>query len=181
VGEIQVTGPSVAQGYFQNAEASGQAFVLRAGRRFLRTGDLGFEHEGELFVTGRYKDLIIIRGQNLYPQDIERSVEDRIELVRKGRTVAFSIELDGQECICVAAEVSQRVQKLIEPEAVCKAIRERVAEAYGEPPRLVLLLNPGGVPVTSSGKLQRAACRKAWQKRTLDTFAVYDATLPPST
>jgi acyl-CoA synthetase (AMP-forming)/AMP-acid ligase II len=131
-------------------------------------------HAGELYVTGRHKDLIIVRGHNLYPQDIERSIEDRTEVVRKGRTVAFGIEIGGEECIAVAAEVSPRVQKLIDPSAVCLAISEGVAQLHGEPARLVLLLNPGGAPVTSSGKLMRAACRKAWEKRTLDTFSVYE-------
>jgi acyl-CoA synthetase (AMP-forming)/AMP-acid ligase II len=74
----------------------------------------------------------------------------------------------------VAAEINARVQKLIDPEAVCRSISERVAAAHGEPARLVLLLNPGAVPITSSGKLMRAACRKAWQKRKLDTFATYE-------
>jgi acyl-CoA synthetase (AMP-forming)/AMP-acid ligase II len=175
VGEIQVSGPSVALGYWQNAAATAQTFVERAGRIYLRTGDLGFHHSGELFITGRYKDLIIIRGQNLYPQDIERSVEERIEVVRKGRSVVFSLEVSGEECIAVAAEVSPRVQKLIDPEAVCGAIRECVAEAHGEAPRVVLLLNPGAVPITSSGKLQRSACRIAWQKGRLDAFAVYES------
>jgi acyl-CoA synthetase (AMP-forming)/AMP-acid ligase II len=176
IGEIQVAGPSVAAGYFQNAEATREAFITRGRRRFLRTGDLGFEHDGQLFVTGRHKDLIIIRGQNLYPQDIERTVEERMEFLRKGRTVAFAFEVDGQEAIGIAAEVSERMQKLLDPAAVCRAICERVAEAHGEAPSVVLLLPAGGVPVTSSGKLQRAACRQAWQKDKLDTFAVYDVT-----
>jgi acyl-CoA synthetase (AMP-forming)/AMP-acid ligase II len=173
VGEIRVTGPSVAQGYWNNAGATAEAFVKSRGQAWLRTGDLGFVLGGDLFVTGRQKDLIIVRGQNLYPQDIERSVEDGFDVVRKGRTVAFGWD-DGEECIAVAAEVNARVQKLIEPEAVCRSISERVAAAHGEPARLVLLLNPGAVPITSSGKLMRAACRKAWQKRQLDTFATYE-------
>jgi acyl-CoA synthetase (AMP-forming)/AMP-acid ligase II len=173
IGEIQVSGPSVALGYFQNAEATRGSFITRRGRRFLRTGDLGFEHAGQLFVTGRHKDLIIIRGLNLYPQDIEHSIEERIEFVRKGRTVAFSIEVDAGEAIGIAAEVSERVQKLLDPEAACRAICERVAEVHGEPPHCVLLVKTGGIPVTSSGKLQRAACRRAWQTGKLDTFAVH--------
>jgi acyl-CoA synthetase (AMP-forming)/AMP-acid ligase II len=173
VGEIRVTGPSVAQGYWNNADATAEAFVKSLGQAWLRTGDLGFMQGGDLFVTGRRKDLIIVRGQNLYPQDIERSVEDGFDVVRKGRTVAFGWD-DGEECIAVAAEINTRVQKLIDPEAVCRSISERVAAAHGEPARLVLLLNPGAVPITSSGKLMRAACRKAWQKRKLDTFATYE-------
>lgn len=178
VGEIRVAGPSVARGYWNNAEATAQTFPTSRGRSWLRTGDLGFLLDGELYVTGRQKDLIIVRGHNLYPQDIERSVEDGFDVVRKGRTVAFGWDVGGEECIAVAAEVSPRVQKLIEPQAVCRSISERVAAAHGEPARLVLLLNPGSVPITSSGKLMRAACRKAWQKQKLDAFAVYELPAP---
>jgi acyl-CoA synthetase (AMP-forming)/AMP-acid ligase II len=178
VGEIRASGPSVAAGYWNNAEATAETFLPSRGRTWLRTGDLGFLHAGELFVTGRQKDLIIVRGHNLYPQDIERSVEDGFEVVRKGRTVAFGWDDGGEESIAVAAEVNPRVQKLIDPQAVCRSISERVAAAHGEPARLVLLLNPGAVPITSSGKLMRAACRKAWQKRKLDTFASYELPAP---
>jgi acyl-CoA synthetase (AMP-forming)/AMP-acid ligase II len=178
IGEILVSGPSVALGYWRNAGDTAKAFVRRSGRTYLRTGDLGFERGGELFITGRQKDVIIVRGQNIYPQDIERGLEERIEVLRKGRTVAFGLDFEGSEGIVVAAEVSSRAQKLIEPQAVCAAISEDVAKIHGEPARLVLLLNAGAVPVTSSGKLQRSACREAWQKRQLDTFAVYEAGAP---
>lgn len=174
VGEIRVSGPSVTAGYWNNSAATRETFLPSRGRTWLRTGDLGYLRAGELFVTGRQKDLIIVRGHNLYPQDIERSVEDGFDLVRKGRTIAFGWDDGGEECIAVAAEVNPRVRKLIEPQAMCRSISERVAAAHGEPARLVLLLNPGAVPLTSSGKLMRAACRKAWQKRRLDTFATYE-------
>lgn len=172
IGEIQVTGPSVTHGYWKNGDATAAVFVEREGQRFLRTGDLGFVHAGELFIAGRYSDRIIIRGQNLYPQDIEQSVEEHIDVLRKGRTVAFGLELEGQESIVIAVEVSQRMQKLVSVEAVTRGIAEAVSRAHGEAPRLVLLLNPGAVPVTSSGKLQRRACKQAWLAGSLDTFAV---------
>lgn len=177
VGEIRVTGPSVAQGYWNNPEATQQSFVPRRGRTWLRTGDLGFLHDGQLVVTGRHKDLIIVRGHNLYPQDIERSVEERAEVVRKGRTAAFGIELGGEECVAVVAEVSPRVQKLIDVNALCQRISETVAMLHGEPARLVLLLEPGSVPITSSGKLMRSACRRAWEKKQLQPIAALE--LPP--
>ncbi|WP_437975236.1 non-ribosomal peptide synthase/polyketide synthase [Sorangium sp. So ce295] len=174
VGEILVNGPSVAHGYWRNQGATEQTFVRREGRVHLRTGDLGFEHEGSLFITGRLKDLIIVRGHNLYPQDIEKTVEDQVEVVRKGRVAAFSVEIDGQEGIGIAAEVSRRLQKLIQPEAVCRAISEAVAQEHLEAASLVLLLQPGTLPVTSSGKLRRSACRKKWQEGSLDLFGVYE-------
>ncbi|WP_437622069.1 AMP-binding protein [Sorangium sp. So ce1151] len=174
VGEIQVSGPSVTHGYWEKPEATEATFVAREGRVFLRTGDLGFKHEGELFITGRLKDLILVRGHNLYPQDVERTIEEQVEVVRKGRVAAFAVELGGAEGIGVAAEVSRRVQKLIEPEDVCRFISETVAEAHGEPASVVVLVQPGALPITTSGKLQRAACRKGWQRGALDAFAVYE-------
>ncbi|MFO6383095.1 acyl-CoA synthetase, partial [Pseudomonas aeruginosa] len=85
VGEIWAAGPSIAHGYWRNPEASAKTFVERDGRTWLRTGDLGFLRDGELFVTGRLKDMLIVRGHNLYPQDIERTVESEVPSARKGR------------------------------------------------------------------------------------------------
>lgn len=104
-----------------------------------------------------------MRGRNLYPQDIEQSVEEHISVLRKGRTVAFSYDCNAEECIAVAAEVPRAVQKLIKPLAVCQAIADCVGREHGDAPRLVLLFDQGQVPVTSSGKLRRGECRAAWQ------------------
>jgi acyl-CoA synthetase (AMP-forming)/AMP-acid ligase II len=174
VGEICVAGSSVTRGYFRREPSSAETFVEHAGQRFLRTGDLGFLHAGQLFITGRKKDLMIVRGQNIYPDDVEATVEAAVEVVRRGRVVAFAVEQRGRECIALAAEVSPRVRKWIEPEAVCSSIAEAVAVAHGEAPALVVLLNAGALPITSSGKLQRSACRTAWQAGTLDSFAVQE-------
>ncbi|MFX5142040.1 acyl-CoA synthetase, partial [Acinetobacter baumannii] len=89
--------PSIADGYWRNEEATARSFVERDGTVWLRTGDLGFLKDGELFVTGRLKDMLIVRGQNIYPQDLERSVEEEVEVVRKGRVAAFAVEQDGIE------------------------------------------------------------------------------------
>jgi acyl-CoA synthetase (AMP-forming)/AMP-acid ligase II len=174
IGEIVTRGPSVAAGYYLNPEATREAFRGRPERPTLFTGDLGFEYRGELFVTGRLKELIIVRGHNLYPHDVERSVEERVEVLRKGRIAAFGVEADGEEGIGVAAEVSPRLRAMIEPEAVCRAICEAVAAAHGQPASTVLLLEAGALPVTSSGKLQRALCRKRWQEKSLNLFASFD-------
>jgi acyl-CoA synthetase (AMP-forming)/AMP-acid ligase II len=174
IGEVLVAGPSVAQGYWNNAEATAATFVEQRSQRWLKTGDLGFLQDGELVVTGRKKDVIIVRGQNLYPQDIERSVEERAEVLRKGRTIAFGLEVDGEEQIVIAAEVSPRMQKLVDMSALGERISETVAMLHGEPARLVLLLAPGSVPLTSSGKLMRSACRRAWEKKQLEPIAVYE-------
>ncbi|WP_322063323.1 non-ribosomal peptide synthetase, partial [Paraburkholderia sp. J63] len=172
VGEIWACGPSIAQGYWNNAAASEAAFVTRDGERWLRTGDLGFRARGQLFVVGRKKDMIIVRGQNLFPEDIERAVERDIDLVRKGRICAFGAERDGREGIGLAVEISRGTQKLVEPAKIVAALNEAVALACGEPLAVVVLLNPGALPKTSSGKLQRAATRAGWREHTLDAWVV---------
>ncbi|MGF6201260.1 non-ribosomal peptide synthetase [Pseudomonas laurylsulfatiphila] len=173
VGEVWASGPSIALGYWRNPEASAKTFVRHAGQTWLRTGDLGFMRNGELFITGRLKDMLIVRGHNLYPQDIEQTVECEVEVVRKGRVAAFAVTVDGQEGIGIAAEISRSVQKILPPESLIKAIRQAVAEAYQEAPSVVVLLNPGALPKTSSGKLQRSACRSRLADGSLDSYAVF--------
>lgn len=174
IGEVWAAGPSIAAGYWNKPRETAEAFVERDGTRWLRTGDLGFVREGELFVAGRLKDMIIVRGHNLYPQDIERAVEAEVEAVRKGRVTAFAVEVDGQEGVGLAAEVSRGLQRLIAPQALADALSAVVSEQCGEAPRVVVLLNPGALPKTSSGKLQRSACRKGWMDRSLDAYALFE-------
>ncbi|AKJ99447.1 peptide synthase [Pseudomonas chlororaphis] len=171
VGEVWAAGPSIAHGYWRNREASAQTFVQHAGRTWLRTGDLGFLRGGELFITGRLKDLLIVRGHNLYPQDIEQAVEREVEAVRKGRVAAFAVDDHGEEGIGIAVEISRSVQKLLAPDTLIKAIRQAVAEACQQAPSVVALLNPGALPKTSSGKLQRSACRARLADGSLDSYA----------
>lgn len=171
VGEIQVAGPSIARGYWEKPEVTAQTFVERGGEHFLRTGDLGFLAGGELFVTGRCKDLIIVRGQNLYPHDIERAIESENTIVRAGRVVAFACEHGGQEGVAVAAEINPRMLKLVVAPNVCRELVEVVARNFGESPLVVLLLKPGSVPITSSGKLQRSLCKQQWLAGELTVIA----------
>ncbi len=173
VGELWATGPSIAHGYWRNPEASAKTFVQHAGRTWLRTGDLGFIREGEVYITGRLKDLLIVRGHNLYPQDIEQTIEREVEVVRKGRVAAFSVKDQGLEGIGIAAEISRSVQKILPPEALIKAIRQAVAEACQEAPSVVVLLNPGALPKTSSGKVQRSACALRHADGSLDSYAQF--------
>ena len=175
VGEVWSSGPSVASGYWRNPQATARSFIERDGRVWLRTGDLGFMHEGGLFITGRLKDLIIIRGQNLYPQDLERCVEEEVDVVRKGRVSAFAIEHEGAEGIGIAAEISRSVRKLVPAEGLIKAISEAVAERFQEVPVLIALLEPGALPKTSSGKLQRSACRQGLADGSVASYAVQRA------
>ena len=173
VGELWASGPSIAHGYWRNPEATAKTFVQHAGRTWLRTGDLGFMRFGEVYITGRLKDLLIVRGHNLYPQDIEQTIEREVEVVRKGRVAAFAVNDQGLEGIGIAAEISRSVQKILPPEALIKAIRQAVAEAYQEAPSVVVLLNPGALPKTSSGKVQRAACGLRHADGSLDSYAQF--------
>ena len=174
VGEVLLSGPSLAQGYWRNQAASVEAFPEMEGRRWLRTGDLGFLKAGRLFLVGRAKDLIILRGHNVYPQDVERVVEAGVDILRQGRIAAFGMERDGREGIGVAVEVSRTVQKLVTPEALAALVAEAVADAFLETARVVVLLNPGGLPRTSSGKIQRSATRQGWEAGSLDAYAVVE-------
>ena len=178
VGEIWSSGPSVALGYWRNPEASAQVFIERDGRTWLRTGDLGFLYNDELYVTGRLKDMIIVRGQNLYPQDLERCVEEEVDVVRKGRVSAFAVEHNGREGIGIAAEIGRSVRKLVPAATLIKAISAALAETFQEAPLVVALLEPGALPKTSSGKLQRSACRHKLADGTLDAYAVQRAGEP---
>ncbi|MEQ5838801.1 amino acid adenylation domain-containing protein [Paraburkholderia acidicola] len=173
LGEILVGGPSVAAGYWNRADDTARTFIERAGERWLRTGDLGFLHDGNLYVAGRLKDLLIVRGRNLYPQDLELTIEREVELVRRGRVAAFAVQIDGVEGIGIAAEVSRNMQKLASADAIAGALTEAIALACGEPAAAVVLLNPGGLPRTSSGKVQRAACVQGWNARSLDAYAYF--------
>ena len=173
VGELWATGPSIAHGYWRNPQASAKTFVQHAGRTWLRTGDLGFIRDGEVYITGRLKDLLIVRGHNLYPQDIEQTIEREVEVVRKGRVAAFAVNDQGLEGIGIAAEISRSVQKILPPEALIKAIRQAVAEAWQQAPSVVVLLNPGALPKTSSGKVQRAACAIRHADGSLDSYAQF--------
>ncbi|MFI0965838.1 fatty acyl-AMP ligase [Streptomyces sp. NPDC021080] len=169
VGEIWVSGASVAKGYWRNALATRQAFrATLAGRegRFLRTGDLGFLRDGELFVTGRLKDLIVIEGRNHYPQDLELAAEMSHWALRPGCTAAFSVDGggEGEQPVVVAETAPEAVG---ESEKIIDLIRGAISEAHGVPVRDVVLVHPGTIPKTSSGKIQRRASRAAYLDGTL--------------
>jgi 8-amino-7-oxononanoate synthase len=176
VGEIWVSGPSVAEGYWHREEETEHTFGARLvdGRGpFLRTGDLGFLCDGELFVTGRLKDLIIIRGVNYYPQDIERSVDKAHENVQKGAGAAFAVGDAGGERLVVVHEV-QRGRNL-DFAGIIGAIRKRIAADFELAPSAVVLIKTGSIPKTSSGKIQRHACQAGYLAGTLAAVATWSA------
>lgn len=171
VGEIWVSGASVAKGYWGRKEVTERTFnahlANRNGRASLRTGDLGFLSDGQLFVTGRLKDLIIIRGRNHYPQDIEFTVETSHEALEQGACAAFSFDVDGGERLGVAIEVRRVHMRNLNTEEVVKAIRKAVSEKHELQVHSVLLLKPKSIPKTSSGKIQRHACKVGYLTDTL--------------
>ncbi|WP_051023031.1 hybrid fatty acyl-AMP ligase/type I polyketide synthase [Nocardia pneumoniae] len=163
-GEIWVAGDSVAAGYFRDEQATAEMFGATLpgdDRRYLRTGDLGFLSGGELFVTGRHKDLMIVDGRNHYPQDIELTVEAAHENVRAGCVAAFSADVGvgGEQPVVVAEVRGADPGELAEIEG---AVRAAVATDHGLTLAAVLLIRPGTIYKTSSGKIQRAACRAAY-------------------
>jgi len=173
IGEIWVSGRSVADGYWNHPAETRRTF--RAFRSdtgegpFLRTGDLGFKHDGELFVTGRLKDLIIIAGRNHYPNDIETTVERSHSAVRPGSSAAFSVVIDEEERLVVAVEVERRaINNGTDHLEVIRAIRRAVSETHDVPISVVALLKPGSIPKTSSGKIQRRACQGAFLRGDLE-------------
>lgn len=162
VGEIWVCGPSVAQGYWNQPELSEHTFRARRAdepaRTYLRTGDLGFlDHDGELVVTGRVKDLIIVRGRNVYPQDLEHAVEQRVGGVRPGCSAAFAVEGEDTERVVVVAELAEGWPA----DRTMAEIRQAVTESAEISLATVVLLRARTIPKTSSGKIQRHACREA--------------------
>ncbi len=149
VGELEVRGNSVTHGYYRRPDATEAAF--RGG--WLRTGDLGYLADGELVVCGRMKDVIIVGGRNVYPEDVERAVA-QVDGVRAGNVIAFGVERHpGREGIVVVAEARHG-----DVPTVRSAVADRVRDAVGLPPEVVLVA-PGTLPKTSSGKLQRSLCR----------------------
>ncbi|MCY7391119.1 MAG: fatty acyl-AMP ligase, partial [Leptolyngbyaceae cyanobacterium CAN_BIN12] len=208
VGEIWVAGDSVAQGYWKQPELTQttfQAYITDTNEGpFLRTGDLGFLQENELFFTGRLKDIIIIRGCNHYPQDIELTVEQSHPSIRKpGCAAAFSVEITGEERLVVVAEVERRYRERrraaqtetseterraltdrrqqspdpkaeaernqpLDVEAIIGSLRQAVAAHHGLQVYGALLLKAGSIPKTSSGKIQRYACRTGFLTQGLD-------------
>ncbi|GHD46235.1 acyl-CoA synthetase [Streptomyces mirabilis] len=174
VGEIWVSGAGVAKGYWRNALATRETFratLKDRPDRFLRTGDLGFLHEGELFVTGRLKDLMVIDGRNHYPQDLELSAEMSHGALRPGCTAAFSVDggVEGEQPVIVAETAPDAAA---DSERITEVIRSAIGEAHGLAVRDVVLVHPGTIPKTSSGKIQRHASRAAYLA---DTLAVVGA------
>ncbi|VTR96187.1 amp-dependent synthetase and ligase : AMP-dependent synthetase OS=Tolypothrix bouteillei VB521301 GN=DA73_41560 PE=4 SV=1: AMP-binding [Gemmata massiliana] len=174
VGEIWVRGPSVARGYWNRPDLTEETFRARlsdGSGPYLRTGDLGFLRDGELFVTGRTKDVIVIRGRNHYPHDIEATVQSSNPAFRPGCGAAFEVTRDGQPRLVVVQEVERRFRSA-DAAQLAGDVRQAVAERHELQVYDVVLVEAGSVPKTSSGKVRRASCRAAYERGELRTWRV---------
>jgi acyl-CoA synthetase (AMP-forming)/AMP-acid ligase II len=190
IGEIWLAGPSVAQGYWNRPDETQATFGARltgsGDGPFLRTGDLGFVHDGQLFIAGRRKDLIIVDGRNHYPQDIELTVEQCHPAFRAGCSAAFSIDVDGAERLVVVAEAdpnwniaSAGASTADAKTPLIRAARRAVAIDHDLDLHQLLLLRPASIPKTTSGKIRRQACRTGVLNGSLPSWDASAA--PPST
>lgn len=185
VGEVWVSGTSVAEGYWNRPELTKQTFQAHLAqdstRPFLRTGDLGYLENGELFITGRLKDLIIIMGRNHYPQDIEFTVEKSHPALRPAGGAAFVVEIDNLEKLVIVQEVERsHLRKLNAPEVI-GAIRKAVAENHDLQTHAIVLLKTNTLPKTSSGKVRRKTCLHDFETGTLNAIAQWSANSPSQT
>jgi acyl-CoA synthetase (AMP-forming)/AMP-acid ligase II len=173
VGEVWVAGPHVAQGYWRNPEATASVFRARTAsggaQYWLRTGDLGFlDEDGELYITGRIKDLIIIRGINHYPQDIEQTVQDCHAALRRNCGAAFSVpDHNNEEQLVLVQEVERTFRTQIAIEEIVASIREAITREHQIAAREIVLIRTGSLPKTTSGKIQRRLTRQMFLAGTL--------------
>ncbi len=167
IGEIWINSPSCGVGYFERPEMTAEFFEARLspdnGKKYVRSGDLGFMHHGELFVCGRLKDMIIVRGVNRYPQDIESTVESCDPSTRSGGCAAFALTRWDREHLVIVCEVD-RGRKSRNWDECFKDIRTAIAEEHELPPDAIVLVRSHSIPKTSSGKVQRHACKDDFEK-----------------
>jgi acyl-CoA synthetase (AMP-forming)/AMP-acid ligase II len=173
VGEIWVSGSVVTAGYWNKPEETGKTFSARIKNdtegSYLRTGDLGFFQQGELYISGRLKDMIIIHGLNYYPQDIEFLAENSHPALRPNACAAFSVEADWEEKLVIVAEVGRSAIRDLDVEAVCDTIRQKIAEEMELAVYAIRLLRTASILKTSSGKIQRKACKEGFLNNTLES------------
>ncbi len=174
VGEIWVSGESIASGYWNRpiaTEETFQAYLTDTGEGpFLRTGDLGFLHDGELFVTGRIKDLIIIRGRNYYPQDLELTVENSHFSLRQGCGAVFTIEIKAEERLVVVQEIERNYLRNFNFKEIVGNIRQAVSAEHNLQIYDIVLLKTGSISKTTSGKIKRNACRELYLDNNLNAL-----------
>jgi acyl-CoA synthetase (AMP-forming)/AMP-acid ligase II/fatty-acid desaturase len=175
LGEICISGPSVMEGYWNNPAADAEAFFVpvrtnasNSKDRFLRTGDLGFMHRGCLFVTGRLKDLVIVRGRKLHPEDMEQTIRGAHAAIANCTGAVFSIAFAGAEKVVAIQEVSKDCRNSFDQMAIERDVAEAVTAIYQIQLNELYLVKPGSIPRTSSGKVQRSACKAQYLTERLD-------------
>ncbi len=180
IGEIWVRGGSVSQGYWRNPDATLEVFEGRCAgvdQTYLRTGDLGFKCGRELFITGRLKEMLIIRGKNYYPQDIERTVETSHADLKPHAGAAFSVDRGEGEALIVVQEVERTQLRSFNADEIFDQIRERVNQEHQVPVAEIYLLKPAAVGKTSSGKIQRRMMRERFMSGDLEPIATWPKTI----
>ena len=175
VGEIWAAGMGIGKGYYQNVEQTTATFQATLAndpnKTYLRTGDLGFIKDGELYITGRIKDMMILWGRNHYPQHIEETVESCHPALCPNHGAAFSVDVNGEEQLVIAHEINRTYLRKLNAEEVIGAIRLAVGEQNMANVFAVALLKTGSIPKTSSGKIQRRACQSMFLDGSLNTIA----------
>jgi acyl-CoA synthetase (AMP-forming)/AMP-acid ligase II len=176
IGEIWIRGPSVAGGYFNRAAESVETFgacpLQDDGGPFLRTGDLGFLDGGEVYITGRAKEILIVRGSNYFPQDIESAASGCTVGLRSNGSAAFTVGDDRQERLIIVQEVERKALRSFDEEEAGIQIRAAVANEYGLQVSQVVFIPPNALPRTSSGKVQRLEARRRFEAGALPPLAV---------
>ncbi|MCI0474800.1 MAG: AMP-binding protein, partial [Anaerolineales bacterium] len=174
IGEIWVKSGSVAKGYWQNPAATEETFNARItnydGGPFLRTGDMGFIHKGELYIAGRIKDMIIIQGRNYYPQDIELTVEQCDPALRPSCGAAFATDDGDHEQLIIVQEIKREQRKSENLRGVANNVRMAVAKSHGLRASAVVLIAPSTIEKTTSGKIQRHAVKESFLHGALEVL-----------
>jgi acyl-CoA synthetase (AMP-forming)/AMP-acid ligase II len=176
IGEVWVSGPCVARGYWGRPVASRLTFSARirgeeGAGRFLRTGDLAFVHDGELYLTGRLKDVLVFRGRNHYPHDIEYTVEACHSSLRPACAAAFSVDRGDHEDLVVVVEVDGRVLRDTAPVDLAASIRTAIRDEHSLETGDIVFIRRGTLPRTTSGKIQRGLCRQSYVDKALQLVA----------
>ncbi len=174
IGEIWIKGPHVGLGYWNNEAATADVFkanISNEEAEYLRSGDLGFFHHDQLFVVGRIKDLIVINGQNIYPHDIEQSLESSHVAIKAETTAAFAIDIDDVERAVVVCEVEQRWKPHFKE--IVSALRKRMADDHAVILHSIVFVQRGTLPKTTSGKIRRAATRQEFQSGELSAIHLW--------
>ncbi len=175
-GEIWISGDHVASGYWNDPHKSAETFhasLSDGSGRFLRTGDIGFVHDGDLYVTGRLREMLIVRGANISPDDVELTVATSVKGFA-GVSAAFSIDVDELERIVVVQEVERDQLRTLDPASAISEALAAVAEQHGFRLYDLVLAYPGAIPRTTSGKVQRRRCREAYLAGTLRAMSQPD-------